>query len=584
MAIPIPNLPSDVRVPLFYASVDPSRANTLQQSHSALLVGQITPAGSLTPAAPISTVVNAITASGSAVLHYASGPDPGIKPGQVVTDSTSAAVIPAGTTVLSVDPTAHTVTMSQNATGAGVGSADTIVFTTPFVPAPQLATSKATVVGLAGNGAQLARLYDYFRRNNLGTTVYILGIQDDSGAVKAAGTIDVSGTPTAPGTIALYIAGMLVPVLVTAAMTAAQIASAMNTAINAAGDLPVTATVGSTRVIVTAKNAGLAGNDIDIRKNYFGAANGETDVAGVAVTITAMSGGTTNPSTGLTAALATLPETAYDYVIHAYTDSPCLNAVQAYSSDVSGQWSPVKQLYGGGFTVALKTLANLQTLGLARNDPHHTIAGIYDCPTDGAAIAGALGGFVANTLATDPAVPARDVALIGILPPPEASRFQFVDRNTLLWSGISTFKTIGGQLLVERLITTYQLNTFGSPDNSMLSVEKMFTLAEGLRLLKGHVESNFGRAKLADDGTRLPPSAGVVTPLTIKADMISFYDAELVNKRAWFQDTSDFAKGLVVERNASDPDRLDVLWDGIVIDQLNVFALLAQFRQVGSNP
>jgi hypothetical protein len=64
------------------------------------------------------------TASGNATLHFASVPA-GVIAGITVTDTT-AAVIPAGTTVLST--TATTVVISANAAGAGVGSGDTIAF------------------------------------------------------------------------------------------------------------------------------------------------------------------------------------------------------------------------------------------------------------------------------------------------------------------------------------------------------------------------------------------------------------------------------------------------------------------------
>ncbi len=71
---------------------------------------------------------SATTAAGNAVLHFTSSPDviSGIAVGMHVTDTTAPTVIPAGTTVLST--TSTTVTMTQNATGAGVGSADSITF------------------------------------------------------------------------------------------------------------------------------------------------------------------------------------------------------------------------------------------------------------------------------------------------------------------------------------------------------------------------------------------------------------------------------------------------------------------------
>jgi hypothetical protein len=86
-----------------------------------------------------SAVTSAATASSSAVLHFAGGiPSltapggvsvPAIIAGMVVADLTTAGVIPAGTTVLSVSTSANTVTMSANAAAGGVVLGDAITFT-----------------------------------------------------------------------------------------------------------------------------------------------------------------------------------------------------------------------------------------------------------------------------------------------------------------------------------------------------------------------------------------------------------------------------------------------------------------------
>lgn len=68
---------------------------------------------------------NATTASGNAILHFASTPA-WIVAGMTITDTTTPSAISAGTTVLST--TGTTVTMSANAAGAGVGGTDTIQF------------------------------------------------------------------------------------------------------------------------------------------------------------------------------------------------------------------------------------------------------------------------------------------------------------------------------------------------------------------------------------------------------------------------------------------------------------------------
>ena len=74
---------------------------------------------------PVTIATNAATPVGN-TLHFAS--TTGVSNGQAITDTTTAGVIPAGTSVLSFTPTA--VVMSANVTGGGVLSADSINFST----------------------------------------------------------------------------------------------------------------------------------------------------------------------------------------------------------------------------------------------------------------------------------------------------------------------------------------------------------------------------------------------------------------------------------------------------------------------
>ena len=53
MPIPFKQIPANIRVPLFYAEVDPSQANTAVQAQRTLLIGQITSAGTLAPNVPV---------------------------------------------------------------------------------------------------------------------------------------------------------------------------------------------------------------------------------------------------------------------------------------------------------------------------------------------------------------------------------------------------------------------------------------------------------------------------------------------------------------------------------------------------
>jgi phage tail sheath gpL-like len=96
------------------------------------------------------------------------------------------------------------------------------------------------------------------------------------------------------------------------------------------------------------------------------------------------------------------------------------------------------------------------------------------------------------------------------------------------------------------------------------------------RYLRTAVTSKFGRMKLAADGTRFAPGQPIVTPNIIKADQIAEYQTLVFNGYA--QDAEAFAKNIIVEQNKTNPNRVDVLWPGTLINQLRIFALLNQFR------
>jgi len=164
-----------------------------------------------------------------------------------------------------------------------------------------------------------------------------------------------------------------------------------------------------------------------------------------------------------------------------------------------------------------------------------------------------------------------------VLPPPAVSQFALPARNTLLWDGISTFTVDqAGLCHIENLITTYQKNGFGVADNSYLEVETLYTLMYVLRFLQGVVTSKYARVKLAANGTPITPGSAVVTPNIIKADLIAAYQQLVFAGQC--QNPSAFAAGIVVQQNATNPNRIDVLYPAILIDQLRDFALLAQFR------
>ncbi|KUR80759.1 phage tail sheath subtilisin-like domain-containing protein [Novosphingobium sp. FSW06-99] len=504
MTVPFNTTPSNLRVPLFYAELDPSHANTEPQAQNTLLIGQMLGGGTWTPNLPVRV------------------PSPG------------AAI-----------------------TGAGFGSI-------------------------------LAAMAAMYMLNDPSAAVYALPVSDAGGATAATDTITITGPATQSGTLALYVAGVSIPVAVTYGDTATTIATNIAAAINASTGqavstmancgLPCTATSAAGVVTLTARNAGLCGNDIDVRLNYRGSAAGEATPAGVTATIATpqFTGGATNPT--ITTALAALADHSYDFIVLAANDSATLNAVQAFLSDLAGRWSPLMQIYGGAWCAVRNTAGALATAGAARNDQHLEMVGFYDSPSPIWWWASYFAAIEAASLRNDPAQPVQFLQGQGLLAPPLQSRFPLTVRNTtLLYAGITTWTvSTSGVVTIENAITTYVTNAQGSPDNSYLEIETLYTLMYVIRALKSVVTTKYARVKLAADGTRLAPNSNVVTPSTIKADIIAAYIA--LETAGFVQESDVFSANLIVEKDATNPNRVNVLWPGILIDQLRVFATLIQFR------
>jgi phage tail sheath gpL-like len=135
---------------------------------------------------------------------------------------------------------------------------------------------------------------------------------------------------------------------------------------------------------------------------------------------------------------------------------------------------------------------------------------------------------------------------------------------------------VSGTVQIERAITTYQRNSMGDADASYLDSETLHTSAYVLRRLKSIITSKYARHKLASDGTRYGAGQAIVTPSVIRGELVAEYAR--LETSGICENRDLFKKYLIVERNADNPNRLDVLFPPDYVNQLRVFALLNQFR------
>lgn len=502
MTVSFNNIPSDIYVPLFYAEMDNSAANTATGEKRALLIGLK-------------------TAAGSAQVNK-----------------------------------------------------------------PMLVSTASKAKALFGAGSQLALMVAAYRNQDQTGELWCLAqeVSDDDSAedvivgTKAAGSIVITGTALAAGTIALYVGAVKVPVNIAAGATAADIAQLVAQTINSKSDMPVVAEVDSvdtTKVNVEAKGFGAYGNDIKLGLNLQAATGGESTPNGIAVALEQLASGT--GIVDYETAFDALGDETYTYVGIGDSDTTSLDAVKTEFNDASGRWSYSKMQYGHVFTAKRGDDASLVTFGKTRNDQHVSIFGIEaNHPNPVWEIAAAVTGREAVYISIDPARPTQTGPLVGISFPAIEDRFNMQERNTLLHNGIATLYVSGGYNRIERAVTTYQTNMFGDSDNSYLDSETLFTLAEITTRLKTAITSKYPRHKLANDGTRFGPGQAIVTPNVIRSELIAQYKA--MEFEGLVENADLFAQYLIVERNVNDPNRVDVLLPPDLVNQLRVFAMLNQFR------
>ena len=434
-------------------------------------------------------------------------------------------------------------------------------------------SSASQAVALFGQGSQLARMAAaYFGADGF-SEVHAIALDDAVGSAKATATLTVTGPASGGGTIALMIAGQRIPVGVQQGGIANDIAAAIVAAITARPDLPVTAAVGANPnqhvVTLTARNGGTNGNDIDVRHSHFA---GEALPAGVGLAIVAMAGGATDPV--LDALWAVLGDNHYRTIVLGQTDATTVASAATELDDRAGS---ARMLESIAYGARRGTQGQLAAFGGALNSELVSILGTGSsptCPCQAAAIYAAACGYFS---AIDPARPLQTLALKGMIAPKVEARFTRAQRELLLRDGISTFTvTQAGTCLIERAITTYQTDAFGLADVSFLDLETPLTLFFLRASLRARIAQKFPRHKLAADGTRYGAGQAIVTPSTIRAELLAL--AREWEEQGLVENLDQYKADLIVERDANDPNRINALVPPDIVNQFRAFAAAVQFR------
>lgn len=441
---------------------------------------------------------------------------------------------------------------------------------------PVRITRDAQAVSLFGRGSMLAWMVREFIAINPDTELYVIAQGAGTGNADA-GSLTLSGTATGDGVLSVYVGGRRYQVVVAGGQKGKALADKLAALINADRDAPFTAVsaapagadVGADASVVslTARFISECAAH-DIRLNYY---DGEITPDGLTVVITPPAAKAANPD--ITRSVANMGERQYNYVVMPYKDQANLNVL---SAELLKRWGPVKMSDGAVWMAHTGTQGEITAFGESRNDFLFTCSAVPKAPEPDYIWAASVCATCAPSLSTDPARPLQTLAVSSRLAPQSADRLTREERNLLLHGGIATVTVAAGDVVqIERQVTMYRVNKYGDPDPSYLDVETIYTLSYLRYSLRTFVTQRFPRHKLADDDTPVAPGQPIVTPKIMSLQLIALGE-EWVDQ-GLVENLDTFKKNLLVERNASNRNRLDVLCTPDLVNQFRFFAAQLRF-------
>lgn len=322
-------------------------------------------------------------------------------------------------------------------------------------------------VNFFGQGSMLAQQITAAMRVNPYTQCYALALDDNPAGIAATQVITLTGVPTVIGTLYLYIGGRQLTVGIVSGQTVTQVATAIVAAVNADLGGAVTAASAAGVVTLTSRHKGVEGNNIDVRLNYYA---GEFTPTGLTVAIAAGVVGTGNPD--VTAAITAMSTMSPYTILCGWTDAANIAALE---TELASRWGGMAMRSAHVFGHVNGSYSTITAYGLARNSPHTTFSGLRYSPTLPWVISAQFGAIIEFSGSNDPAVPFRSLVLPDVLAPRDADKFIETEQNNLLHDGISTIVfDQSGVASISQVVTTYQNNSFGMPDVSLLKLNTKY--------------------------------------------------------------------------------------------------------------
>jgi len=429
--------------------------------------------------------------------------------------------------------------------------------------------SAAKAHQLFGYGSPAAIMAETFLALNKVEQLYVLPIPEPEAGTAWKKKFSINVTTAGQGAIHIAVNGRNYDAAVTEGAEAEAVAAAITARINAELTLPVIAEADSNIVTISANVKGEAGNS-----NSVFIASMASGVSVEVITTTAGTG-----VTDIKQFLKGLGEVRYNFIASDFNDA---ENVKASSDELESRYGAMRQI-GGRMYVALsgeigsKTDAGTMLAKAGEiNSPHIILIPRSVNPDLPCVWAAAWCAIACRILADDPAANTYDTKITGLI---GGVQFDADERQKLLEAGIATYRLdTTGNVLIERLVTSYTENTDGGRDTSYLDVQVTETVDAVRSYINTEAKKRFKKWKLASTEENFGAGARVMTAGVFRSFLAELYQEVFIKEKQWCQDFDSYIKSIFVEIKNGSKTWLEYSHQPDLIGQFYIGAGLLQFK------
>jgi phage tail sheath gpL-like len=431
--------------------------------------------------------------------------------------------------------------------------------------------SDLKAAALFGYGSPAARLAKIFLELNKIEECWVLPVDAPPAATPWKKTYTVSVTTAQRGAAAITVNGEKIDAAaIDAGAGAAAVAAAIVARINSEVWLPVEAEIGEGGAFtVKSVVAGTGGN-----------ANSVTiasEAAGVTVTAGATTAGA--QAANLAPLFPGLGSVRYNYIISDFDDP---DNITALATELTSRFGAMRQIGGRSFVALSGEIGSPSEPGtvLARaapiNNPHIVLVPRLTDPRLPGEWAARWCAIACRILADDPAANTYDLTVAGLASNVELDADT---RQTLLTAGIATYRLdTTGNVLIERLVTSYTENTDGGRDTSYLDIQVPETVDAVRTYINAEAKKRYKKWKLASTEENFGSGARVMTAGIFRSFLCELYQAVFIKEKRWCQDFEGYKNSLIVEVKKGSKTWLEYSHQPNLIGQFYIGAGLLQFK------